>query len=374
MTDVHGGNIYAVARELNRQPDEILDFSASINPLGPSPMVWKAIVAARKLITHYPDPSCWELRRALGQRWGIDPEQIVVGNGSMELIDVVPRALKLKRLLVVHPTFSEYERAMARAGGSVVTVYAKRAQDYAIPIDRLVRLLDSKEDQARSFARSLVHSFDGLVLCNPNSPTGRTCSVDDVSHLAKLAARRKLWLVLDEAFADYCPERSVLPQAAAWPRVIVLRSMTKFYALPGLRVGYAVASRSAARRLRTHLSPWSVNAIGQVAALAALSDQVHAEKSLRFMARERDRFASLLRTLPGCRVIEPSANYIFLELPRGCQATTVTDRLRREGLLIRDCSSVPGASARTIRLAVRLPSDNDRLVKVLSTMIEKPNG
>jgi threonine-phosphate decarboxylase len=370
VTDVHGGNIYAVARELNRQPDEILDFSASINPLGPSPMVWKVIGAARTLVAHYPDPSCLELRQALGQRWGIDPEQIVVGNGSMELIDAIPRALKLKRLLVVHPTFSEYERAMARAGGSVVTVYAKREQDYAIPIDRLVRLLDSKEGKALSLARS----FDGLVLCNPNSPTGRTCSVDDVSHLAKLAARRKLWLVLDEAFADYCPERSVLPQAASWPRVIVLRSMTKFYALPGLRVGYAVASRSAAHRLRTHLSPWSVNAIGQVAALAALGDKAHAEKSLRFMARERDRFASLLRTLPGCRAIEPSANYIFVELPRGWQATTVTDRLRREGLLIRDCSSVPGASARTIRLAVRLPSDNDRLVKVLSTMIEKPNG
>jgi threonine-phosphate decarboxylase len=355
-----------VARELNRQPDEILDFSASINPLGPSPMVWKAIVAARKLVAHYPDPSCLELRQALGQRWGIDPEQIVVGNGSMELIDAIPRALNLKRLVVVHPTFSEYERAMARAGGSVVTVYAKRAQDYAIPIDRLVRLLDSKEGTALS--------LDGLVLCNPNSPIGRTCSVEEVLHLAKLAARRKLWLVLDEAFADYCPERSVLPQAASWPRVIVLRSMTKFYALPGLRVGYAVAPRSVARRLQIHLSPWSVNTIGQVAALAALGDQAHAEKSLRFMARERDRFASLLRTLPGCLVIEPSANYVFVELPHGWQARTMAERLKRQGLLIRDCSSVPGASARAIRLAVRLPSDNDRLVKVLSTMIEKPNG
>lgn len=369
MTDVHGGNIYAVARELNRHPDEILDFSASINPLGPSPMVWKAMVAARKLVAHYPDPSCWELRQALGQRWGIDPEQIVVGNGSMELIDAIPRTLNLKRLVVVHPTFSEYERAMARADGSVVTIYAKRAQDYAIPLDSLVRLLDSldsKEGEALS--------LDGLMLCNPNSPTGQTCSVEEVSYLAKLAARRRLWLVLDEAFADYCPERSVLPQAASWPRVIVLRSMTKFYALPGLRVGYAVASRSVARRLRTHLSPWSVNTIGQVAALAALGDQAHAEKSLRFMARERDRFASLLRALPGCQVIGPSANYIFVELPRGWRARTATDRLRREGLLIRDCSSVPGASARAIRLAVRLPSDNDRLVKVLSTMMEKPNG
>ncbi|MCP9470571.1 MAG: threonine-phosphate decarboxylase CobD [Nitrospira sp.] len=366
MTDVHGGNIYAVARELNRHPDEILDFSASINPLGPSPTVWKAIAAARKLATHYPDPFCLELRQALGQRWGIDPEQIVVGNGSMELIDVVPRALTLKRLLVVHPTFSEYGRAMARAGGSVVTVHAKRAQDYAIPIDRLVQLLDSNEGEALS--------LDGLVLCNPNSPTGRTCSVDDVSHLATLAARRKLWLVLDEAFADYCPERSVLPQAASWPRVIVLRSMTKFYALPGLRVGYAVVSRSVVRRLRTQLPPWSVNAIGQVAALAALGDRAHAEKSLCFMNRARARFASLLSALPGCRVIEPSANYVFVELPQGWQARMVAARLKRQGLLIRDCSSVPGASARAIRVAVRRPLENNRLIKALSTLLGDRNG
>ncbi|MCA1958358.1 MAG: threonine-phosphate decarboxylase CobD [Nitrospira sp.] len=366
MSDAHGGNIYAVARELDCRPDAIVDFSASINPLGPSPMVWKAIAAARQFVTHYPDTSCWELRQALGHRWGIDPEQIVVGNGSMELIDAIPRALKLRRLLIVHPTFSEYERAMARAGGSVVTVYAQREQDYAIPIDHLVQLLDSSKGRARS--------FEGLVLCNPNSPTGRACSVEAISHLAKLAARRKLWLVLDEAFADYCPERSVLPQAASWPRVIVLRSMTKFYALPGLRVGYAVASRSVVRRLRAQLPPWSVNAIGQVAALAALGDKAHAEKSLRFMGRARARFVSLLSTLPDCRVIEPSANYVFVELPQGWQAETMAARLKRQGLLIRDCSSVPGVSARAIRVAVRRPSENNRLIKALSTLLDDRNG
>ncbi|MFN3681669.1 MAG: threonine-phosphate decarboxylase CobD [Nitrospira sp.] len=366
MTDVHGGNIYAVARELNCEPEEIVDFSASINPLGPSPRVWKAIVAACRLVTHYPDPSGWELRQALGRQWGIDPEQIVVGNGSMELIDVIPRALQLRRLVVVHPTFSEYERAMVRAGGSVVAIYAKRAQDYAIPIDHLVQLLDSKE--------SKTLALDSVVLCNPNSPTGRACSADEITHVAEVADRRRLWLVLDEAFADYCPEQSVLPQAASWPRVIVLRSLTKFYALPGLRVGYAVAARSVIRRLRTQVPPWSLNAIGQVAALAAVGDQAHAEKSVRFLVRERERFVSVLRAIPGCRVIPPSANYVFVELPRGWRATTVTEQLKRQGLLIRDCSSVPGASARAIRLAVRLPSENDRLVKALSAMLGNFNG
>ena len=135
---VHGGDIYSAARELKRDPTEILDFSASINPLGPSPQVWKAITASRHLLSHYPDPNCWDLRQALATFWRIDPEQIVVGNGSTELIEALPRALGIHRLLVVHPTFSEYAAAMVRAGGQATALFADRNDQYAIPIDRLL--------------------------------------------------------------------------------------------------------------------------------------------------------------------------------------------------------------------------------------------
>lgn len=365
LKDAHGGDIYKVAREVGRHPTELVDFSASINPLGPSPMVWKAIVAARKSISHYPDPSCWTLRQALGRQWGIDASHIVIGNGSVELINVIPRALNLRRLLIVHPTFSEYEQAMARAGGTARFLFAKREHDYVIPIDRLCRLLHSKVTDL---------SFDGLVLCNPNSPTGQACSPDAIAQLAKMAARRKLWLVLDEAFADYCPEWSVLPNAVSWPRVIVLRSMTKFYALPGLRVGYAMAARSVARQMQRQLPYWSVNMMGQVAALAALDDRVYVEKSRRFMVHERERFVSALKAISGCHVFPSAANYVFVELPRGWHAQVVTERLRHQGLLIRDCSLVPGSSARAIRLAVRKPSDNDRLIAALSNLLHGSHG
>ncbi|MCP9439402.1 MAG: threonine-phosphate decarboxylase CobD [Nitrospira sp.] len=366
LKDVHGGNVYTVAREIGCDPAELVDFSASINPLGPSPAVWKAIVAARRLISHYPDPSCWELRRVLGQQWGIDPDQIVVGNGSIELINALPHALHLRRLLVLHPTFSEYERAMARTGGTVRLMFARRQEDYAIPVDRLCERLRSKA------SRDLA--LDGLVLCNPNSPTGQACSPAAIAELAKVAAQRRLWLVVDEAFADYCPQWSVLPNAVSWPRVIVLRSMTKFYALPGLRVGYAVAARSVARQVQRQLPHWSVNLMGQVAALAALGDRSHVEKSRRFMVRERERFVSALKAIPGCQVFPSLANYVFVELPRGWHARVVTERLRHEGLLIRDCSSVPGSSARSIRLAVRTSQENDRLIESLSKLLLESHG
>ena len=358
---VHGGDIYGAARELNRDPAEILDFSASINPLGPSSQVWKAITASRHLLSHYPDPHCWDLRQALATFWRIDPEQIVVGNGSTELIDVLPRALGLHRLLVVQPTFSEYAAAMGRAGGQVTALYSDRKDQYAIPIDRLCRVMRT--------GASNGHSIDGIVICHPNSPTGQACSADDVARLAIIARRQGLWLVIDEAFADYCPERSVLPQAASWPHVVVLRSMTKFYALPGLRVGYAVATSTVARRLRRQLPPWSISVMGQIAALAALSDAAHAQKSLRFMARERERLKGLFAALPGCSVLPTYANYFLMELPRGWHARELTGQLRNEGLLVRDCSSVPGCNTRSIRLAVRSPQENDRLIQALSNLL-----
>lgn len=358
---LHGGDIYGAAREMDRDPTELLDFSASINPLGPSPRVWKAITASRHLLSHYPDPACWDLRQALAMFWRIDPAQIVVGNGSTELIDALPRALGIHRLLVVQPTFSEYAAAMERAGGRATALYADRSDQYAIPIDRLCRVMETGRSDGRS--------IDSVVLCHPNSPTGQACSAEDVARLATTAGRRGLWLVIDEAFADYCPERSVLPHAVSWPHVVVLRSMTKFYALPGLRVGYAVAAQAIIKRLRRQLPPWSVSIMGQVAALAAVNDAVHARKSLRFMARERERFRKLLATLPGCVAMPTYANYVLVELPRRLRARDITEQLRRKGLLIRDCSSVPGLNSRSIRLAVRTVQDNDRLIRTFSRLL-----
>ncbi len=361
--NVHGGDVYGAARNLGRDPAEMLDFSASINPLGPSPHVWKAIAGSRHLLTHYPDPGCWDLRQALADHWRIEPGQIVIGNGSTELIDAIPRALKIHRLLVIQPTFSEYAGAMDRVGGEVTTVCAERTARYAIPVDRLCRMIDAPKGGTRS--------IDGLVLCHPNSPTGQACSLDDLTRLARAAHRRGTWLIVDEAFADYCPELSILPQAASWPHVVVLRSMTKFYALPGLRVGYAVARHAIARRLQRQLPPWSVNIMGQVAALAALRDLAHAKKSLRYMEKERRRFAASLAALPGCMVIPTCANYLFVELPHGWSARRVTERLRRDGLLIRDCSAVPGSHAGAVRIAVRTRRENDRLIQALSLLFSR---
>lgn len=357
----HGGDVFAAARELKRPLAQILDFSASINPLGPSPQVWRAISRARRQVLHYPDPDCWALRQVLAKRWQCDPAQIVVGNGSTELIHVLPRALGIRNLAVVQPTFSEYAAAVERSGGRVTALCSDRTQQHAFPVDSLCQLLERRITGRRA--------INAVVLCNPNSPTGQACRADDIMRVARVAQRLGIWLIVDETFADYCQERSILPLVAPLSRVIVLRSLTKFYGLPGLRVGYAVAARSVVDQVRRLVPPWSVNAMGQVAAIAALQDTAHAKKSLAFMKKERARFSRGLSSMFGCRVMPAHANYIYVELPGGWHASEVTARLRRDGILIRDCSSIPGATTGSIRVAVRSKRDNDRLLKSLTRLL-----
>jgi threonine-phosphate decarboxylase len=359
----HGGNVHAAAREARRPVAELIDFSASINPLGPAAGALRAVRRAR-FLEHYPDPDCWALRRALASRWRCDIDQVIVGNGSTELIHLLPEALRMRHLLVIGPTFSEYAAAMERSGGRVTAVLADRADGYAPPLARAIDAVG-----ANGTKRKPSLPIDAVVLCNPNSPTGQACDVKEVAALARAAQRRNVRLILDETFADYCAERSVLPVMNDIGEAIVLRSFTKFFGLPGLRIGYLVAAAGTARRIRARQIPWSVNALAQEAALAALADERHAQRSGSFMVRERARFLRLLDRLPGCVPFPSQANFVLMELPRGWHARTVAAALRRQGILIRDCSTVPGLNQRSIRMAVRTRRDNDRLVRALAELL-----
>ncbi|MBS0172143.1 MAG: threonine-phosphate decarboxylase [Nitrospira sp.] len=360
---IHGGDVYGAARELKRTPDHLLDFSASINPLGPAPAVLRMLKGAATLLRHYPDPLCWDLRQALAAYWRRHPDAFLIGNGSTEVIHLLPAALHIRHLLVVGPTFSEYAAAMARAGGLISRVTASSADLYQ---PKFEHVLDALRQTGRAGTRS--RPLDAVLLCNPNSPTGVAWEANTVRRLAREAARLGLWCVVDETFADYCESVSILGKALP-PRTIVLRSFTKFYALPGLRVGYAVTSRAVTKQLSAQQPPWSVNMLAQRAASVALQDERHRRRSLQFMDRERARLQRGLERVSGIRVFPTKANFILLELPVGHKATRVVSVLRRQGLLLRDCSKVPGLNGRSLRVAVRTRSENDRLLKALASVV-----
>lgn len=357
----HGGDVYAAARDLGKPVDKLLDFSASINPLGPSAKVFRVLAKGRAWLSHYPDPDCWALKEALAAQWGLAPTQLAVGNGSTELIDLLPRALGLRRALIIGPTFSEYACAVARVGGRSTMLFARRSEGYRPPVERAI---------ARIRAMRKSRPLDAIFLCNPNSPTGQPCDPKDVLAIAWEAESRGLWMIVDESFAEYCEEVSVLPRLAECRRMIVLRSFTKFHALPGIRIGYAVAPETVVRRVMRHQPPWAVNTFAQLAAEAALSDRQHAARSLRFVEKERERFLARLSLVPGLNRFPSAANFVLLELPRPRQAGWLTQALRRRGILIRDCSGMRGLNRRTVRVAIRTRRDNDRLVEMLTTLLE----
>lgn len=357
---LHGGNIYKSARERRTPIDRIVDFSANINPLGLPTVGLHAIQSALKQIVHYPDPDCWQLRQALAQRCGVDQDMILVGNGSTELIHLLPRALGIKSALIMGPTFGEYAQALLNAGSSVRYVHAEQEERFRPPLREVLR---------QCFARR--SKFEAVFMCNPNNPTGQVVNRSALLELAEAVGRQQGWLIVDEAFIDYCRAQSVVSMLHAHPRMMVLRSLTKFYAMPGLRIGYLVGASKVVDQVKERQPSWSVNSLAQEVALAVLGDEAYGIKSRIFMKRERSRVMRELRGLSSVRVYPSFANFLLIELPTSTCAAEVTDRLAAERLLVRDCSTVPGLTTRMIRVAIRTEKENRRLIAALGACVKK---
>ncbi|MBX6771829.1 MAG: threonine-phosphate decarboxylase [Chloroflexi bacterium] len=341
---VHGGVSAAELAALGRSSETVLDFSVNINPLGPPPAVVAAVKQASW--TSYPDDGVPSLRRALAHRDGVSEQQVVVGNGSVELLWLIAIAFlsPSEPVVVVGPTFGEYARA-ARIAGAVVREYrAPPEGDFAVDVTAVIAL--ARAVQARA-----------LFLANPNNPTG---ALLPALALAELAARLPTTLlVIDEAyraFADDPPNSGALLERE---NVILLRSLTKEYALPGLRLGYALAPASLARVLDAVRPPWNVNAIAAAAGLAALAESDYRERA-RAVIREARTYLDQEFRRRGFRVIPSAANYLLVEVGNGAR---VRAALLARGICVRDCASfgLPGF----IRIGVRTRSDCARLIAAL---------
>ena len=372
---VHGGQVHRVAQQHGKPISKILDFSASINPLGLSPSIYRAFRDALPLVAHYPDSEAYCLRKSLAEFYGISLESLVVGNGSAELIFALPRALDCKHGLVIGPTFMEFERALNAAEARCTYVHATRETQYRPPIDEVCRRLSKGGKRPVPYRRTISEHrqppVDIVFLCNPNSPTGRVSSRRQILQLLEATLKSNIYVVIDEAFVEFCAHYSVLKQIRTYQRLIVLRSFTKLYGMPGIRIGYLVGSPGVVQRVMDSLPPWSVNTLAQEAARVALFDKDFRERSVTLIKQERKRFSQQLRSLPGLRIYPSSANFFIIEFSSYARVRSIESYLREKGILIRDCQNFSGMLAPTIRVAIRHPRENDQLVTALKQGLMK---
>lgn len=353
----HGGNVFGIARALGISPGDILDFSASINPLGSAPGVKEAVAAAFDRIVHYPDSDCIELQEALARYHGVASDTICVANGSTELIYLLPRLMAGKRALLIAPAFSEYAKALRMAGWESESFVL--SGDGGFPLS------------TAALGMELAKGYDLLFLCNPGNPTGRLYSLAEVAEIIGLCASAGTFLVLDEAFMDFCEEESAKHLLTRGEGGVVLRSMTKFFAIPGLRLGYAIASPQVTARLAALREPWSVNALAQAAGVASLVATEYISATKEYVARERAALFEGLAGMPGLFPYPSAANYNLVELQNGLSARHLREGLLEKRILIRDCANFRGLDKRYFRVAVRTRAENGRLLAALGEILGK---
>ena len=350
---VHGGIKPAELRALGLRPEDCLDFSASVSPLGPPTTVPAAIAAVD--LAAYPDPHCLALREAIAG-WhhsdGATPENIIVGNGSTELIHLLARAYGGPALLLT-PTYGEYDGAARIAGAPVITLDAIRSAD------------GFHWDMAAAAAIIAARRPALAFVCNPNNPTGALLPAAELRVLASAASSAGSLLVVDEAYinlSEHYAAAGIVRLATQLPSVVALRSMTKDYALTALRLGYAVAAPPVVDRLAALQPDWSVNGLAQAAGVAALSDAEYLHRARAAVAQSRDCLVAGLGQL-GIRVYPAAANFALA--PVG-DAAGLRAALARQGLFVRDCASFGLPDC--IRIGLRPAPDCRRLVNAIASL------
>jgi len=354
----HGGNLYAALRQTGGDLRDILDFSANINPLGLSERIRQTLHASLESIIHYPDAHGFDLKQAISQHYHVNTELITLGNGAVELMYILCHMLSPKSVLVTAPTFSEYEGAARASGATIEYLYLHADNNFTIDIKGMAERLTT---------------MDIVFICNPNNPTGVLLNNIQIEELLIAATASNTYVVVDESFIDFLPNDDVYTcrqLLTRYPNLIILHSLTKFYAIPGLRLGFALANPELTKLLHRGKDPWNVNTLAQKAGVTALSDYTYQQLSKEFMKKNKmDLYHSLL-AIPGLKPYLPSVNFILINITEtNMTGKELQQAMATHNILIRECSNYPGLSSEYIRIAVKQPEENNKLIETFKKVI-----
>jgi threonine-phosphate decarboxylase len=327
-------------------PEEYMDFSANINPLGPPATIKEKWEDFYHKMMVYPDPYAVNLRAKIAKREGINADSILIGNGGAELITLVVRMLSGKKILIVQPTFSEYESACL-ANKCEVFYHSLEGPDFELSLPDLSKV-------------------DALVLCNPNNPTGVHYPPSKLKSLMEECEKHRCFLIIDEAFYDFLPDyESIIRYINQFSRLIILRSMTKMFAIPGIRLGYLMAQASIIEELTVLQSHWSVNTIALLSGELCLINDIFIKNTQRFIEDERERLFHFF-TKTDFEFTPSKVNFYLLRDANHEDPFSFFEFLLNRGIIPRHTFNFHGLEGNWLRFAIKGKNENNKLMEVLS--------
>ena len=375
MSKIHGGNIFQFAHEQRIEPYEVVDFSANINPLGPSQRGLDALNAQLRYISHYPDATNDDVLNAIADTYEMDKHQIIVGNGAAELLYAICRLPGYTGAFVPAPGFSEYKEALEASKIPVRDIfYRPREDDNGKPYFEVPYLA------LETFAAELKGQ-DGRIIVflgNPNNPDGTLLDKDHIRTVASMLKDANSLLVIDESFIDFVGndplqdnEHSMRSLVNEFDNIIVVHSFTKFYAVPGLRIGAAFANETLITQLQQYIPSWSVNTLAQAYTKAALNDVDYIKRTKQELNEERAFMYNALDAIEGITVYLPSANFILFQVNQeGITANYINEELKKYNMIVRNCDSYVGLTNHWVRIAIKDHDTNIKLVDKLTNILK----
>ncbi len=358
--EFHGSDLELIEQEYGIPKHQIVSFSSNVNPIGISYKLKQSIHDNVDVLTTYPDRECVELRRAISEYCMAPLEQIMVGSGVTELISMCIETIKPKKALLINPTYSEYERVIKINGGEVISFPVEEKDEFRLNVEKLC---DTLED-----------AYDLLVICNPNNPTGTSVKHEELRKIFTYCKQHKIYVMVDETYVEFAEEIAQItsiPLAQEFDNVFVMRGISKFFAAPGLRLGYMINSNDEIRDYMNRAkNPWTINTLAAVCGAEMFRDIEFIMETQRVMREEKNRLLEILKGISGLKVYEPTANFILMKILKPkVTSEMIFEHCIKDGLMIRDCSSFPGFGKEYIRFCICKPEDNTRLMNKLKEIL-----
>jgi aminotransferase class I and II len=384
--DFHGGNIYKVFREKNIR--EILDYSSNINPYGIPESLKKKINENMEILERYPDPDYIELRSKLASLNKVDISDVILGNGATEVIFLFMKVIKPKKILIVSPTFGEYERAVkaTEMPGDTINLSCsndnnKNVENKKIEIEHFeLKESDDFKLNINNLRKELGAKYDLLIMCNPNNPTGKFLKLAETEEILKECNKYNTKLFIDEAFIEFLSDNlkeSIINTKENKQNLFVTRAFTKFFAIPGLRLGYGIYfDKSLEKKIAEKKEPWSVNNMAEMAGITVLDDAEYIEKTLKWITEEKKYMYEQLNKISEIKPYETEVNFITVKIneelfSKGMNVKKLREKMLEQGILIRDASNFKFLDERFFRLAIKDRESNDKVIRVLKKIMNK---